>query len=134
MNDYCMTIASVPLPLESAKDRDPHRTGIWGAEIAKVGMIRSLLQYAHCDVIYLPCESDGILNESVGRLARYPNGDRVQPILFDEFDRVTHQDRMVLFHPGSSGADGIRNPGLQGLVNLRRLSRSSWKLRWRSLT
>jgi D-inositol-3-phosphate glycosyltransferase len=127
MNDYCMTIASMPLPLESFKDRYPDQTGIWGAEVAKVGMIRSLLQYAQCDVIYLLCESQRTLNESKDRLARYPNNERVKPILFDEYHRVKHQDRMVLFHPGSSGADGLRNPGLQGLVNLRAFfGRACW--------
>jgi glycosyltransferase involved in cell wall biosynthesis len=33
---------------------------------------------------------------------------------------------MVLFHPGSSGEDGIRDPGLQSLVNMRAFAGGRW--------
>lgn len=56
-----------------------------------------------------------------------PESARIRPVLLSEYHKLTRNGRMVLFHPGAFGADGVRNPGLQGLVNLRAyLGRADW--------
>ena len=116
---YSMTIASLPFPLETNKDERPDESGIWGAEVAKAGLLRALLEHSQCEAVYLPCTTRRQLAEADDHLAAYPNRDRVRPVLLDDYPHDARHDRMVLFHPGSSGEDGISDPGLQGLVNLR---------------
>lgn len=116
---YAMTIASLPFPIEAYKDQHPAESGIWGAEVAKAGLLRAVLQHSQCETFYLPCTTRRRLSEAGDRLMAYPNRERVRPVLVADYPHVARHDRMVLFHPGSSGEDGIRDPGLQSLVNMR---------------
>ncbi|GAA1616887.1 glycosyltransferase family 4 protein [Catellatospora bangladeshensis] len=116
---YFMTIASLPLPIEAYKDERPAESGIWGAEVAKAGLLRAVLQHSRCEAMYLPCTTRRQLAVAGEQLTAYPNRERVRPVLLADYPDAARRDRMVLFHPGSSGEDGIRDPGLQGLVNLR---------------
>ena len=45
---YSMTIASLPFPMEAYKDDHPEEAGIWGAEVAKAGLLRAVLQHSQC--------------------------------------------------------------------------------------
>ncbi|GAB4060505.1 glycosyltransferase family 4 protein [Catellatospora paridis] len=116
---YCMTIASLPFPLEEYKDERPTECGIWGAEVAKAAVLRAVLEHSQCETVYLPCTTRRQLTEAGDQLMAYPNRERVRPVLVADYPHVARHDRMVLFHPGSSGGDGVRYPGLQGLVNIR---------------
>ena len=94
-------------------------------------MIRSLLQHSRCETFYLLYTSERDLNEARSRLAWYPNQERerFEPILLDDYHHLRKHDRMILFHPGGSGEDAVRNPALHGLVNLRAFSgRPSWPI------
>ncbi|GIH09229.1 glycosyl transferase [Rhizocola hellebori] len=116
---YSMTIASLPFPIEAYKDEHPAQSGIWGAEVAKAGLLRAVLQHSQCETLYLPCTTQRHLSEAMNRLMAYPNRERVLPVLVADYPHLARHDRMVLFHPGSSGEDGIRDPGLQSLMNMR---------------
>ncbi|WP_144122641.1 glycosyltransferase family 4 protein [Catellatospora sichuanensis] len=116
---YSMTIASLPFPIEAYKDEHPAESGIWGAEVAKAGLLRAVLQHSQCETVYLPCTTRRQLSEAGDRLMAYPNRERFRPVLVADYPHVARHGRMVFFHPGSSGEDGIRDPGLQGLVNMR---------------
>jgi glycosyltransferase involved in cell wall biosynthesis len=116
---YSVTISSIPIRHERHKDEDPQGVNLWGADVAKEGLIRALLQHSRCDNVFLPCNSQRDIDEARSRLTSYPHRERVQPILVDDYHSLAGHDRMVLFHPGGTGEDGVRDTGLHGLVNLR---------------
>jgi D-inositol-3-phosphate glycosyltransferase len=117
---FHVTLPSIPLPQESYKDQNPQRVSVSGAEVAKLGFLKALLRYSACERYYLVCETQRKVNEAKDRLACYPQQERIEPVLLDDYHRLRQIEEMILFHP---------DPALQPLVNLRAFKgRRTWPI------
>jgi len=95
-----LTTLSVPIPQEGFKDKLPGSTMIMGANVSMNGFTKALLQYGGYDRYYYICEGPEKIDEAKECLRQYPNHERTEVILLDEYWKMKQLDQMVLFDIG----------------------------------
>lgn len=95
-----LTTLSVPIPQEGFKDKLPDSTMIMGANVSMNGFIKALLRYGVYDRYYFICEGAEKIDKAMECLKQYPNHERAEVILLDEYWKMKHLDQMVLFDIG----------------------------------
>jgi D-inositol-3-phosphate glycosyltransferase len=98
-----MTLTPVPIFWEGLKEgRQPQRKILYGSSVARYGFVNALLQHGKYDRYYFLCDSPEMLYESEKYLMMFPNHERAELVLIDEYWKLNHLDQMVLFDPGAA--------------------------------
>jgi len=112
-----ITLTPVPASYERYKEGWQSKNKvIYGSNVARYEFVNALLRYGKYDRYYFLCDTPEMIHESKRQLMLFTNHERAEPILIDEYWKLNHLDRMVLFDPGSSlnGLTGLRK--FQGCI------------------
>jgi glycosyltransferase involved in cell wall biosynthesis len=98
-----MTLSHVPFYLEGLKEvPQPQNTILYGAGVVGYQFVKALLQHGKHERYYFLYDLPEMLYESENNLMMFPNRERAELVLTDEYWKLNHLDRMALFDPGTA--------------------------------
>jgi D-inositol-3-phosphate glycosyltransferase len=115
-----ITLLSIPPFTEDVKAQFPDKAQVYGARVANNGLVKAFLQHGNYDRYYFLCSKPQKAQEAKEDLARYPNQERAELVMLDEYEKLKCLDQMILFNP---------TPMLHSLAGMRKLhGRVNWPI------
>lgn len=112
-----LTLREIPIIL-GENDNKKHPVPVFGASIARADLVKALFRYGTYDRYYFLLRSPAQLEEAKYRLSFYPDHQRAELILLDDYAKLRHLDQMALLAGQAS---------LQELAHFRRChGRATW--------
>lgn len=92
-----LTLRYLPEIIEKAKDQDTDRQSVNGSAVAETNFVRAVLSYGSYDRYYFLWDLQESLEQGKVRLSEYPNPERAELVLLEDYDKLKAIDRMAMF-------------------------------------
>jgi D-inositol-3-phosphate glycosyltransferase len=112
-----LTLRDIPIVLNKSDDKK-FTTPMFGASIARADLVKALFLYGAYERYYFLVQTPAHMAEAEYRLSLYPNNERAELVLLDDYAKLKHIDRMALL------------VGQASLHELAHLRRSEGRLTW----
>jgi glycosyltransferase involved in cell wall biosynthesis len=112
-----LTLRDIPIVLNENNDRK-FTTPMFGASIARADLVRALFLHGTYERYYFLVQTPAHMAEAEYRLSLYPNTERAELVLLEDYARLKHIDQMALL------------VGQASLHELAHLRRSQGRMTW----